>query len=312
MNIYYESPIKEIKNIVQSKAKYQKVMLLFDDSISNIVISEVYESIKETCVYNQMNIKNIDKNEIYNGYRLIIYFCKTDSFLKCDFNRAEFINVYIPQDGAILPFFLNNENHIISSEDYLFLDRSKVDLNSISSFYFNSFYNYFKNVKDGLNIGFLTNLNQEISHVNILNFIKQLPSETFCVDVDILKHGNTAFKDLIFVDLVLIDAILTLITCVKNQNLMLVDVYKSAKEDDVMIEKFYKLYNNEIFTNIILLNYNCLYNYCLKTKQKILDLIMFYEIDYEKINSVIHDVKLYAKNSNDLIAYLYLFNIFSV
>ena len=67
-------------------AKYQKVMLLYDDSVSNIQIQEVYHSIKGICVYNQSEIASLDKNEIFNGYKLIIYFCSVDGFFNFYFD----------------------------------------------------------------------------------------------------------------------------------------------------------------------------------------------------------------------------------
>ena len=82
MKIINENPLKEIKNIVETKAKYQKVMFLFDDNVSNIKIREIYEEIKGFCVYNQANIKELEKEELFNGYSLIIFHCSIDSFLK--------------------------------------------------------------------------------------------------------------------------------------------------------------------------------------------------------------------------------------
>ena len=85
MKLCYDNPLKELKKIIEINAKYQKVMLLFDDSVSNVEIREVYDTIKQDCIYNQSNILELDDKEIFNGYKLIIYFCSADGFLKCDF-----------------------------------------------------------------------------------------------------------------------------------------------------------------------------------------------------------------------------------
>ena len=50
MKICNDNPIKEIKNIVQEKAKYQKVMVLFDENVSNIETQAIYQEIKDICI----------------------------------------------------------------------------------------------------------------------------------------------------------------------------------------------------------------------------------------------------------------------
>ena len=45
MKIVRENYMTEIKNIVSSKAKYQKVMLIFDDEVSSVETSKIYEEI---------------------------------------------------------------------------------------------------------------------------------------------------------------------------------------------------------------------------------------------------------------------------
>ena len=103
-----------------------------------------------------------------------------------------------------------------------------------------------------------------------------------------------------------------MITSIKNQNFIIVDVYKSARDDIEMIEKFYKYYNNETFMKLIQLNYNCLYNYCVKTKEKILEFVKFFEIDNSQLDYLFDKVKTFSKNDTDIMGYLYLYNIFDV
>ena len=313
MKIYFENKLKNLKEIVQQKAKYQKVMLLFDESVSNLEISEIYNEIKDCCVYNQSNILDIKEDEIFDGYRLVIYLTLVDNFLKCKFDRSEFINVYIHKDGAMLPYFLSTDNKLNNDENFLLADNLKIDLSMISSVYFNKFYNYFRNLMLGETFYFDFNFStMEITQSNVLNLINQLDMETKFLDVEILREQNIEYGLIVFVDLMIIDAILLLITSIKNHNFMLVDVYKSAKEDCEMIEKFYKLYNNDVFINLVQLNYNCLYNYCVKTKEKIIEFTKFFKIDTTQVASLLNQIKIFSKNDNDIMAYLYLYNIFNV
>ncbi len=312
MKLSYENHVKEIKKIIETKAKYQKVMLLFDDSVSNVEIIEIYNEIKGLCMYNQSNIKDLNKEEIFNGYRLIIYFCMVDNFLKCDFEKDEFINVFVPRDNALLPYFLSNKNEIEKADNVLILNKSRVDVSAVSSVYFCKFFNYFKNLMYGYNnISLFNEISREINQFNILNQIIEIPENSEFVDVEILKKCKINYEDLILVDLLLIDAFLLLLTSIKTQNLMIVDVYKAVRDEEEMIEKFYKLYNNETMTNIVVLNFNCLYNYCVKTKEKIIDFVGFFNVS-NKIDVLIQKIKNFAKADNGLIAYLYLYNIFNV
>ncbi|MBO5954626.1 MAG: hypothetical protein J6Q13_01510 [Clostridia bacterium] len=312
MKIYGDNLIKELKQIVESKAKYQKVMLLFDEDVSNVETSEIYEEIKGLCVYNQANIKTLEKEELFNGYRLIIFRCSVDNFLKYGFNRDEFVCVFYPTDNFMLPYFLSQENKIDSNENFLLINKSQIDLNLISSVNLNMFYNYFKNMLSGQNSIVDFYFNKEITQFNVLNCISEMSENSFFVDVDILKKCEIDYKDIIIVDLLLIDAFLLLIESVKNQNLMIVDVYKSAKDNVELIEKFYRLFNNDSFIKLVVLNYNCLYKYCQNIKQKIFELIGFCEIEKSIVEEVMAKIKKYSKNDNDLVCYLYLYNIFGV
>lgn len=313
MIICYENSTKEIRKMVETKAKYQKVMILFDDSVSLVEIEEIHQGIKSLCVYNQSHIKDINMEEIFNGYRLIIYLCEIDSYLKCDFNKDEFINVFFPRDNIVLPYFLTNKNEIEKTNNVLILDSSKVDISAIASMYFNKFFNYFKGLMNGFyDLTWFNDAGEEITQFNVLNQINQLPNHLQFIDIEILRKCEICYADLILLDLLIIDAFLVLLTGVKSKSLMLVDVYKAAKADDKLIDKFYKLHNTEILTNAVILNYNCLYNYCLKSKEKILKLLRFCEVDKNKVNFLIDKIKKFAKEDSGLMGYLYLYNIFNV
>jgi len=313
MKIYNENCLDNIKEIINTKAKFQKVMLVYDDTVSNVLIGQIYDLIKTHCVFNKMKIDNIDKQEIFNGYKAIIYVCDTDNFLKCDFDRSEFVNIYFPQSKALLPYFLTNDNRKDLCENYLLLNSACIDIALPTSVAFNRFYNYFKNLMlvDVKEVSF--SLSQEdITFYNILHSIDLIDDEFEFLDVKLLKNCKISYSYIALVDLLLIDAFLLLISSIKTQNLMLVDLYKSTRENEVMLEKFYKLYYDENFKSVIMLNYNCLHSMCLKTKQKILEYVNFTEFDCETVYETINKIKEYSKNSEGIMAYLYLYNIFNV
>ncbi len=310
---YNKNKAEEIKNIIEAKAKYQKVMVLFDDYVSNLTIAEVYNEIKDICIYNQCKIDAVDEQELNNGYRLIIYLCGVDSFLRINFSTEEYINIFCPFDSAVLPYFLNQENYLSCAENYLILDESKIDIAVMSCVYFNQFFNYLKNLLSLNNTSFDVDLfNKNITGYNIIKILENINSESFFLDIDIIKSSNISYSDMILVDLLLIDAFLLLIVSIKNQTLSLVDVCKSAKEDIALIDKFFKSANNDSFVNLILLNFNCLYNLAIATKKKIVESLIAFDVKTESVDDIINKIKNYAKKDAGICGYLYVYNLFGV
>lgn len=309
--IIVEKNVKEIYKIIEAKAKFQKVMLLFDDNVSNFEVAEIYNAIKEICIYNQCDVNELDLKELNNGYRAIIYLCSTNSFLKLKFDRTEFVNLYL--NISFLPCCVNVDNTLLEKDNYIFLSNENVDLNLQSSIYFNKFYNYFNNIltfKDNnIEISF------ENSYINIASSLDKIYKEgkyLEFVDFDVLRETGIEYKYFSLVHLILIDAFFLMINNVKNHTLMLVDVYKSCRENYEMIDKFYAMTYNESFKTIINLNYNYLVNFCLKTKEKILESVMLSDIDEETMTDILLKLKLYTKNCNGILSYLYLFDFFKV
>ena len=131
-------------------------------------------------------------------------------------------------------------------------------------------------------------------------------------DIELLYKCNIPYRQLVLVDLILIDAILILISSFKHHSFMLVDIYKSVKDNEILIDKFYAIANNETFKNLVILNSNCLTNFCLKTKQKILDCVNVFSYSHDEIKNVLAQIKEYSKQDGGLLAYLYTFNIFGL
>lgn len=313
MKIVRENILEEIKNIVQAKAKFQKVMVIFDETISIIEVGKIYESIKSFCIYNQANTNNLDEQELRNGYKLIIYCCSINGYLKCDFNKEEFVNVFFPQDSCLIPYFLNEHNCLDKSENYLILQNNCLDLQMLSSVWFNLFFNYFKVlINEGVKAYELTLQLEEITHNNLFKSFSNLNDNFKFVDVEILKENNIDYNCLILLDIMLIDAFLLLVEAIKEENYTIVDVYKATNQDENEIDRFYKLFNNENFINIILLNYNSLHNFCVRTKQKLLQLARLFELDINMVDELTNKIKAYSKKDCGLLNYLYLYDIFSV
>lgn len=305
--------LKEVYKVIEAKAKFQKVMVLFDENVSNVEVLEIYNTIKEICIYNQSDINSLDINELHNGYRAIIYLLSAENFLKLNFDKSEFVNLCVVKGKNILPFYVNSDCTILEKELYIFTLNDCYDANLYSSLCFNKFYNYLFNVvnlkENNITIEFNEN---NIKNFSMLDSLKQVEGEFLFVDLDIIAKANIKCEHLCVLHLILINAFLLMLSNVKNKTLALVDVYKACKEDYAVIDKFYAMVNNEIFFTMINLNYNYLINLCLKIKEEILNHFIVRDLTETDIENILVELKEYAKNANNLVGYLYLYNFFKV
>ena len=121
----------------------------------------------------------------------------------------------------------------------------------------------------------------------------------------------TYYSDICLVHLIIIDAFLAFIFAIKNNDFSLVDIYKTCNLNYALIDKFYANYNNNITKNAIILNYNTLFKVASKVKEDILQyLSLNNNVNIENTESIIYKLKIYSKESNNFLNYLYLYDIF--
>lgn len=303
--------LSEIKKVIETKAKFQKVMLLFDESVSEIELLEIYNAIKEICIFNKMDISNFDPNEINNGYRAIVYLCSATSFLKLNFDKSEFVNLCVVKGKEILPFCINN-NHINKNDLYLFVANGGYDVNLFSSLSFNKFFNYLNNVVSLKENSAFNNPFDATNCLNICDCLKEVQEDFLFLDLDIIAKTNIELKHLSVLHLILINAFFIMINNVRNKTLMIVDVYKVCREDDLLLNRFYAMANNEVFYEMLNLNYNYLINFCVKTKEEILSKFLSCDMSESEMENILFELKNYAKNDGGVVGYLYLHDFFKV
>lgn len=306
-----KNDLEEIYKLVSTKAKFQKVMVLFDENSSNSEVYEIYNSIKEICIYNQSDIATLDLNELNNGYRMIVYLCSAKNFLKLNFDKSEFINLCIIKGKEILPFCVNVDNRIMKKNTYLLINGEFFDLSLQSSLYFNKFYNYLYNVVN-LKENNIVDFKENSNTLSLFNKLEHICDEFVFADLDIISKTNIDCKHLCVLHLILINAFLLILQNVKNKSLTLVDVYKVCKDDYGMLDKFYAMAENELFYTMINLNYNYLINLCLKVKEEILNHFIVCDLSEDEVENIFNELKAYAKNSNNLIGYLFLYDFFKL
>lgn len=298
----------EIKKIVQDKARYQKVLLLYDESVSNGEIKDIYELIREDCIYNQMQVDFIDENEIMNGYRIIIYYMSANSFNKLNFHRNEFINIMLTKDNQILPFLLDEKKKINFNNDYFYFD-NKVNFSLITSVYFNRIYRYLQSVIYNLNESIdIDKIEIQNLSYNFLTILSKQNVELSFLDLMILCKTNLSFEYLSLLDYVLLVSLEIFLLSIRNKTLTMVDVFKLAENDSEKINKFYEMMNNTALLEVLNLNFNFAINLIRDAKNSILELVEVFDLDND-IKIVMDSLKNFACQDNELLGYMFFYNI---
>ena len=323
MQILKDFSLNNLKIIVEKYAKFQKVILLYDDNISLLEIEKMHESVKEICIFNKMDLRALDENEIHNGYKLLIFACSANSFLKLNLNLEDFVNVFIPTSAEILPFFLNSkfkidanflscaeleinmDNLNITNTNFIFLKKG-LDIAAFSSFYFNNFLSCLNSILLGEELKFKNNNIDFLVAQTELEFLK---NDFEYEDVKILKQLNLDYKFLPYLDYYFLLAFSLLITAIKYKKLTMTDVYKQSKENYNLRNSYYAKIYDEAFYNLIDINFLSL-KQMLTFSFKNLVKINLNELSYEEKKFLVEKLKEYCKNSDSFFAYLYLFNIF--
>ena len=195
----------------------------------------------------------------------------------------------------------------MKGQNFLLLETNEIDMSVYTSIVLAEFYSCIKNIvnQNEYELNFSSVLG---NGKNMLQSFQNLNENIEFVDIQILKESCIDYEYLPLIDLVLIDAILVFIKSVRNKSLTLVDVYKSAKEDIALINKFYTMSRDIGLLQMLNINFNCIYNLAVKTKQEIL-MNMSVKSSCD-INTIIYKVKNSLKNSNNFLVYLYLYNVF--
>lgn len=306
-----------LKTIVEKNAKFQKVMLIFDENVSSFQLQKLHKSIEEICIFNQKDINSADLDEIFNGYKLLIFVCAANSFLKINLDLSEFVNIFLPTDHNILPFFarqnfkcspvnfIENAQNLDFKDDCIFLNQG-VDINIYYSLAFNNFFAMLNNILSNSDCPSFSLNNNFFSQKNSIECLAQIQQFE---DLKILKKLDLDYKFLPYLDYYLLAAFSLLIAATKQQTLSLVDVYKAAKDNYPLLDVFYAKINNDAFLQLIDLNYLQLKN-CLTHSFTTLSNLSLRKLENGDNDFLLGKLRNFCKNSTELYVYLYLFNVF--
>lgn len=297
---------QELANLIEKYAKYQKVMLVYDQYTSNLAIQQIYQTIKDLCVFNSIQTGQ-DMQEIYNGYKLLIFLCEPESFLHCNLNIEEFVNIVITNTD-ILPFCLDSKNHIAGSKIIFLSDNLNLDKPAYSSLNFNLFYNNLLSIYNQTDCQIDINI-KEISTRNLFQILNSPLNNFEFVDIDILRKSKLTYQCLPIVDFVLMAGFDVFFNGIKNHTLLMTDLYKSIKENSALIDKYYALSQNDALITMVELNFGLMQNKIKQTFENINEFLTF-GLENDELKTIIFAVRDYAKNCSGLLNYLYLYKIF--
>ncbi|MBR1988009.1 MAG: hypothetical protein IKA36_03105 [Clostridia bacterium] len=301
----------DIKNIIKKRARYQKVMLIYDDSVSEIETRDIYELIREDCIYNQSSVSILDKNELMNGYRLIIYYMRGENFLNLGIQTNEFVNVYIPNDKNILPFFIDDNFELSDKNDFLILNSIELDNAFLTSIYFNRVFNYLNNViynMEKLNIYDSIDMDKILQ--DPINVLKNERINTKFIDLMIIKQTGLYIELLPLLDFVLLVGFELFAKSIREKTFSMIDVYKVAQNDDKKINKYFDIMSNYSMLEVLNLNFHCVSNFIQTNKSYVLKLLID-NYTYEVVDNVIGCIKEFAKEDDGILGSMYFYNIFS-
>ncbi len=309
MQVFKTDYLSNIKQIVQRHAKYQKVMLIYDECAKSDEIFQVYEQIKNDCIFNKMDVNNFMPEEINDGYKMLIFLCKAKNFAKLSINLNEFTSVFVAQDSSVMPFFIEG-NRLSQTNNYLFISNG-IDISLASSVIFNVVYNYLNNLLNQTNAEIDLPALNSVTQDNLIEMLQKQTDLCF-VDMEIVKQCNFDTDYLVLVDFLLFKGLEVVINSIIENNLGYVDFYKSIKENYALIDKFFACAYNNIFCEVVKLNkigIKMLINKANGLFNEIKAGIIFSNNEIEQIMLGLKD---YTKNCNNLLTYLYLYNIFGV
>ena len=127
MIVKYNEWLLSLKEITE-KVKYQKVLLVYSSMAKDGDITEIYDTIKDNVIFNKVQYECLDKSVVNNGYRMVILLCLGDEVLHLDYSVEDVINVYIPLDNSILPFFYLLGKHRTSQDCFMLIRDNNVDM----------------------------------------------------------------------------------------------------------------------------------------------------------------------------------------
>lgn len=126
---------REISSLILQKAKYQKVVVCYDDSADGGLIDALSSRLgKQVVLINFYLNQNIQDyfNVVQNGVRLVVYCVDANNYLKIKDDNNYLIKIFVPTEGYYLPYLTAGESVYCNN---MFVANVKMDYLSIIALY---------------------------------------------------------------------------------------------------------------------------------------------------------------------------------
>ena len=132
-----KNSLHEIKNMIISKARYQKVVICLDDGSDVQFVEELVDAINKDVIvlkyyYNKHNISALH-DMINNGVRVVVYNVSLEHFYKLQIANNFVLNIFLLQSTFVLPYLVNTES--VYGDNLLVCDTSIKDYMSVLFLY---------------------------------------------------------------------------------------------------------------------------------------------------------------------------------
>lgn len=112
MKIVKKDVLKEICDLLVLKARYQKVVVCYDDSADAVLVEKIKEKVGKRMIiidfyYNNNRIE-LEKI-LQDGVRVVVYNVKINNYLKARMDNDFLIKVFIPTGNFILPYVIERD-----------------------------------------------------------------------------------------------------------------------------------------------------------------------------------------------------------
>ena len=109
MKIIRKNTVKEIVNLILLRAKYQKVVICYDDTADKCLLENIKDKVDKQVVfinfYYNNNYEDLSKT-LQDGARIVVYNVSVDNYLKIKDNNNFLIKVFVPTSNFILPYMI--------------------------------------------------------------------------------------------------------------------------------------------------------------------------------------------------------------
>lgn len=301
---YYDTiDFLKIKEIILTKSKYQKLVVLMDNHTNLDFLNKLEQQIKNEVIYFCINIDFEDALEIqklvFDGTRCVVMLLSDNNYLKTS-SWYEFNNITIDIfDDNLMSLRLkeNDDYYLFCKNNKLSIEDKLVICNTVIEWKWQ-------------NLIACKNYNEEekvlLSIFNRRDLLECKQFYSLIFSKELVHVNSDYYQAYLFVRIM---AIKYLFLAFFESSQKMIDIYKSYSENLEQVNFVYKLYRDE--------RVNFVFKNCSKVMLDFINVLLSniylnLNLNKKEINNILNNIKIIAKNiiNNNLLKYCYLYGIF--